>query len=256
MDGITQIQELIGRLLPILLLGPGILLVAAGLFMWLGGLRWLKAIAAFASAMAGLIGAAILTGGQVIPMVLAPVILAGVGIFLNRFVVVLLGAVIFAGVIMVAPSLGELSLENQTQNQRSSNVDQPLDLLGSIDEIEAQVKHLTEQVKEMIANIPAARKSTAMIAAIAFAGIGLFFWRFACALTCSTIGTAEIFMGMVALLLYKGTEALRQLTERGLLFTLTAAGMILLGTMLQMWLCPVKGKKTDMEKILKEEKQK
>ncbi len=253
----SQVQDSLQRLLPIMLLGPGILFVVAGLMMWLGGLRWMRAIAAFAAAMAGLAGAWFFAGPQIIPLVLCPVILAAVGLLLNRLVVVLLGAGLVAGAIMIGPAIGEIRWQESPEQRTAAVNDKPLDLLESIEEIEAFINRAKETAREVISNIPASRKSAALIAAMAFAGFGLFSWRLVCALTCSTIGTAEIFMGMTVLLLFKGAAALQQLADNGFLLAVVAVGMIGLGTALQMWLCPAKGKKKDLAKeLLKEEKRK
>ena len=253
----SQVQDSIQRLLPLVLLGPGILFVVAGLMMWLGGLRWLKAIAAFTSAMLGLAVAMLFMGGQIIPLVLCPVILAGIGMFLNRFVVVFLGAVIVACAVMIIPSLDKVNWQRPTEAQAAAGNGERLDLLESIDEIEQFIQRTKETVKEVIRDIPASRKSTALIAAMAFAGVGFLSWRLVCALTCSTIGTAEIFMGMTVLLLFKGAAALQQLADNGFLLAVIAVGMIGLGTALQIWLCPAKRRKKDLAKeLLSEEKKK
>ena len=47
-------EETLRQTAPVLLAGPGIVLVALGLFLWPGGLRFLKPLAAFWAAVAGL----------------------------------------------------------------------------------------------------------------------------------------------------------------------------------------------------------
>ena len=61
---------------------------------------------------------------------------------------------------------------------------------------------------------------------------------------------------MLILLLFKGTEGLRQAADQRLLLAVAAVGMIGLGTSLQMWLCPAKRKKTDLAKELLNEENK
>lgn len=251
-DYAFQLQEGIRRMLPILLLGPGIALVMAGLFMWLGGLRFLKAVAAMAAALAGLVITWLLSGGQIMLIVLCPVILAGLGMFFNRLIVMLLGAGLVAGFVLIGPSLAQVDFDRHPAVQAQPTQADPLGLFESIAKIREMGRQANQAFQEMIARIPPGRKTVALIAAMAFAALGMLNWRLVCAVTCATIGTAEIFAGMLILLLFKGAEALRQAADQRLLLTAAALAMILLGTGLQLWLCPAKVKKNDLkEELLK-----
>lgn len=244
------------RVLPILLLGPGIALVIAGLFMWLGGLRWRKAVAAFAAAVAGLIGAYLLTDRQLLPLVLVPVVLAGLGLYFDRLIVVLLGALIVAGVIFIGPTVADIYSESP-DSETAAVEQEPLGLLESVDFIEELAGKLKQTMKTIIANISPMQKTAAVIAAAIFMVIGIVSWRFACASTCATIGVAEIAAGATLILLYKGAETLRQVAEYHLLIIGAAGGLILIGAAVQMRLCPAKPIKLDIAKeLLDEEKQK
>ncbi len=257
MDEVTA-EVLAGfrRMLPILLLGPGIMLVIAGLIMWLGGLRWRKAVAAFAAAVAGLVGAYILTDRQLLPLVLVPVVLAGLGLYFDKLVVILLGALIVAGVVLVGPVVSDV--QSETPDGETEVAEQEsLNLLESVDVIEELVGKLKQTIKAMIAEISPTQRIIAVIAASVFIVIGIFSWRFACAATCATIGIAEIAGGATLILLYKGTETLRQVAEYHVFIVGAAAGLILIGAAIQMRLCPAKPTKTDIAKeLLDEEKQK
>ncbi|MHC4553158.1 MAG: hypothetical protein ACYSUT_10410 [Planctomycetota bacterium] len=252
----AQLQEGVQRMLPIVLLGPGIALVMAGLFMWLGGLRFLKAVAAVTAGVAGLIITWLLSGGQVMILVLCPVIMAGLGMVMNRLVVVLLGAVIVAGIVLIGPSLVQMDMPQTEENRVQPAQQDPLGLLDSIARVQEYAREVKREIRNMIASIPPGRKTVALIVAMAFAALGLLNWRLSCAATCSTIGVVEIFAGMLILLLFKGTEGLRQAADQRLLLAVAAVGMIGLGTSLQMWLCPAKRKKTDLAKELLNEENK
>lgn len=247
----AQLQEGVQRMLPILLLGPGIALVIAGLFLWLGGLRFLKAVAAVTAGVAALIVTWLLSGGQIMIIVLCPVVMAGLGMFMNRAVVVLLGASIVASVVLIGPSVAPLDFDRQPEQVQPAQ-QETLGLFDSVARMQEIARQVKREIREMIASIPPGRKTVAVIAAMAFAAFGAISWRLACAATCSTIGTVEIFAGMLVLLLFKGRQALQQAADQWLILAAAAIGMILLGTSLQLWLCPAKRKKSDLkEELLK-----
>jgi hypothetical protein len=247
-DSFEEIQQMIQQLLPIVLLGPGVVLVGIGLFMWLGGLRWLKAIAAFTLATIGFTAAWHLTDRQIVPMVLFPIIAAGFGLFFHKLIVVILGGCLAAAVVLAIPAAGEFKLQTvqptQQQRQQSGQLGQ-LDLMQSIERLEAQVRFTIDQIVAYGKSIPKQRISLAFMVALGVMGFGFFSWRMVCAVTCATFGTCLIGSGMSLLLLYKGDGPIRLIAENGRLVTLGAVGMIAVGTIAELLLCPKKNKKKD-----------
>ena len=246
MEPFEEIQNTIQQVLPIVLIGPGLILVAIGLFMWLGGLRWLKAIAAFSAAMAGILCAWFFTERQLVPMVLFPVILAGLGVCFNKVIVVLLGGVLAVGLVLFVPVMMTVAGESKPANQ--AVVQERLNLLESFDWIQGKIKQIKNDTKEMLAAIPESRKMQAIGAAVVVVAIGIFSWRLVCATTCSVCGTVLIGCGMTILLLYKGSAPMTLIAERRSLLGLIIVGMIVTGLLIQLWLCPAKPKKKDMVK--------
>ena len=119
MDPFEEVQNTIQQVLPIVLIGPGLVLAASGLFMWLGGLRWLKSIAAFSAAIAGLLCAWFFTEHQLVPMVLFPVILASLGLYFNKVVVVLLGGATAALLVLLVPAVVGINKESAPAAKQS-----------------------------------------------------------------------------------------------------------------------------------------
>lgn len=250
MDPMEEVQNTIRQVLPVVLVGPGIVLAASGLFMWLGGLRWLKAIAAFGAALAGVICAWFFTERQLVAMVLFPVILAGIGIYFHKVIVVLLGAVTAGLIVLFVPMIADVS--ESPQSSQAQPAEQPLDLLESIDWVQEKIQNVRQEINDVIAGIPESRKYAAMAAVVVVCVLGLFSWRLVCAAACSVMGTVLLFGGMVLLLLYKGSEPLNLMVERRNFLALVVLIMIVAGMFLQLVLIPAKPKKINKDDIMKE----
>jgi hypothetical protein len=245
-----ELQNTIQQLLPIVLIGPGLVFAGSGLFMWLGGLRWLKAIAAFSAAIAGALCAWLFTDRQLAPMVLFPVILAGLGVYFNRIIVVLLGGAVIGCLVLFVPVLMTVSEKAAPANQPA--VQEYLNLPESVGWVQEKVEQLKKDTKEMIAGIGQSRKTAAIGAAVIVCAIGIFSWRLVCAVTCSILGTVLIACGMTVLLLYKGASPVTLIVERRLLLGGIIAAMIVAGVLIQLWLCPVGPKKKNKDEMMKE----
>lgn len=250
MDPFEELQNTIQQVLPIVLVGPGLVLAGCGLFMWLGGIRWLKAIAAFCATLAGLAAAWFFTEHQLAAMVLFPVILAGLGIYFHKLVVVVLGAVLAAVIVLGGPELATAG-KTAPPDSRQPAVQKQLNLLESIEWVETKIGEIRQTLKDRVSSIPPARKRTAIITAVIVCVCGLFSWRLVCAATCSVFGVGFIFSGMTVLMLYKGPQAFAMLMEKRQVLTMAAVGMALAGVMLQLALCP-QNKKVTKDDVMKE----
>jgi len=246
MDPFEEIQNTIQQVLPIVLIGPGFVLAASGLFMWLGGLRWLKAIAAFCLAIVGILCAWFFTEHQLMVMVLFPVILASLGVYFNKIVVVLLGGVTAAVLVVFIPVIMGINKESSPTSQPV--VQERLDLLESVEWIQEITEQFKNDIKEMIAGIPQSRRMLAIGIAVLVAATGIFSWRLVCAATCSVLGTMLIGCGMMVLLLYKASEPVTLMMERQVLLGLILIGMVVAGLFIQLWLCPAKPEKKEIAK--------
>lgn len=251
MDPFEDVQNTIRQVLPIVLIGPGVVLVASGLFMWLGGLRWLKAIAAFSAAMAGLVCAWFFTERQFVPMVLFPVILAGVGVYFNKVVVVLLGACMAGLIVLFVPVIAGIEHESKPAKNQTA-VEQRLNLLESITWAQEKIEEAKQTIKDTIAEIPKSRENLAIAAAVVICVVGLLSWRLVCAATCSVIGTTLILGGMAVLLLYKGSGPIQQMIAHKHFLALVVLVMLVAGVLIQLVLCPSKQKTINKADMMKE----
>jgi hypothetical protein len=251
MEPFDELQNTIRQVLPIVLIGPGLVLVGSGLFMWLGGLRWLKAIAAFTAAIAGVLCAWFFAERQLVPMVLLPVILAAIGMYFHKTVVVLLGGAMAGLIVLLVPMLAGLNAETMPLREAPAAAER-LDLLNSIEWVQDKIQEGKQALKDAIAAIPDSRKHLALGVAAAVCVMGLFSWRLVCASACSVIGTTLIVCGMGVLLLYKGSEPVKELMQRQQVVGLAIVGMMIAGVLIQLVLCPAKPKKVTKEDLKKE----
>ena len=229
--------------MPILLAVPGVVLGLLGLCLSLGGLRWLKPLAAFTAAGAGLTCAWLFTDRSLVPMVCFTVIPAVVALFLDKPVVVALGASLAAGVVLMLPLFVEAGVRTAVSEQVSAvPTSQEMTLFKSVEFIEKLAAWSAEWGKAYWEVLPAGRKTAAAGVLLGVLVVGIVAWRWVCAVTCSILGTGMILTGMTLLLLSKGSQALPYITERMPYLWLGAAIMAAAGTLLNRWLCPVKVK--------------
>jgi hypothetical protein len=85
----------------------------------------------------------------------------------------------------------------------------------------------------------------AILAAVGFAllVLKLYFERLATALTCSLLGTVLIFSGLVLLLIFKGSAPVAHVEQQGVSYGLVLLGMALFGTVEQLFVCRMPGRK-------------
>ncbi|MCI0498455.1 MAG: hypothetical protein L0Y36_02065 [Planctomycetales bacterium] len=155
-----DIQPVIQQVVPLLVLGSGVVLTVCGLFAWLGGLRWLKPVAAFSMALAGFCCAWAFTDRSLIPLVALPVVMGGC----------LAAAVVLAGPLIIKSDLSQ----NRLGADGSSMVLQQWNLTESVQRIEVLAGTLRQQMTDFFKTIPQSRKSLAMLIGLAVAGIGFF----------------------------------------------------------------------------------
>jgi hypothetical protein len=240
----VEIEQQIRQLLPIVLVVPALVLTAAGLFVWLAGIRGLRLIAAFAAAAAGLLCAWQFTNHQLIPMVLFAVIPICISLFLPKPAVVLLGALLAGLLVLFVPlGLNTLNSLEVSDKQVSSASSEQLDFAKSIQKAEESITAFRQWIVEYCRTIPSGQKSIALMVAVGVLGAGLFSWRLICSAACSVLGTVLISCGMMLLLFYKGANPLFLLKQNAAMVGGVLLAMLIGGAAVQLWLCPKKTKK-------------
>jgi len=223
-----------------LLLFGGILIVIAGLCVWLGGLRWLGPIAASISALAGLIGVYAFTAAGP-ALVILPALAGALAAFAKKPVIVMSGAVtaaVVACLFFASPNL---------RAEPGNGPSRPTDALGLAETV-AALKSEIVLWGDMLFN--ALRRSSAAvwmvgpIVALATIAAAFFLTRLVLAATCASLGTLLIFLGMTMLLLHKGARPITYMHGRAPFFGLIVLAMIGFGAVSQLLLCPARAHKS------------
>ena len=243
MDVFRSFEETLRQVAPILLVVPGVVLVLAGLFLWLGGLRFLRPLAAFAAAGAGLVCAWVFTSRGLVPMVCFSLIPAALALFLEKPVVAALGACVAAGGVLLFPLFADAGVR-EAVSERVSAVPAAAEM--SLFESAEYVEHLAgwavEWGKAYWESLSDVRKAAAAGVLIGVLVVAVVAWRWVAALTCSTLGTGMILVGLGVLVLSKGPQTLPYIADKMPYFWLAVGSMTAAGTLLNRWLCPVKVK--------------
>lgn len=235
---------------PVLVLG-GIIVVAAGLFTWLGGLRWSMIIAAVLGSGVGLGCALVFTDRTIVPIALLTLIPAAFASFLKKPLIIMSGGVFAAVgciVLFIAPSLDSISLNPPVhQMPYTDGTRSALTVQETALEIKAEVLFWADALATSAEGISPTAFAMGGGAAILVLGTGFIFPRLVASLTCASMGTVLINAGMVIVLLYKGARPLTHLYNKGAFFGIVTLAMIAFGTFSQLILCPGKAKRPDME---------
>ncbi len=221
----------------VLLLG-GILVLIAGLCVWLGGLRWAGPIAAVIGGLTGLICAYAFSNRAAPEMIITPVIGTGLGAFLKKPIIILCGAGGLAAatwLVLAAPNLEKAGSGPSHAAPRSGSTLNPVETASALsEELVFWGETFAGALKQMS---PAAWATGAAAAALAV-GASLVMPRLVTAAACAGMGAACVFAGMIVLLLYKGARPLTSVYARPTFFGLVAMVMIVFGTLSQLLLCP------------------
>jgi len=233
LDILKDIEQMAVRLRPILLIGPGLTAVVVGLFIWLGGLRFVRVLVAVLAAVgAGLcgffiVGRSILT---IAGLVVAPVLIA---IMPHRiFITILAGglAAVLAFVVLTVLSQDIIEMPELAATKYSETSEQ--NIIFSISRAD-----LSTRIQQSFLQMPVFGYSViAVLVLISMAG-GFYLWRFTSALCCAVLGTMLIFAGMILLLMYKGSVPVGAICDRPLFYAGVFVAMTAFSISEQLLLC-------------------
>ena len=236
-----------------LLVPGGIVVVLAGLCIWLGGLRWIKFLAAGLGALAGLIGACIFTDGGAMPIIAAALIAGCLGCFVKKPVVIFSGAALAAVaalVILTTPAMAatdDLKPPAHRMPYEEDGQRKMLTVSESVVELKGEWLFWTATIASSVKRSSVAAPAIACVAAVIVIVAGCVVPRFVAAITCASLGTVLIFAGMILVLLYKGARPLTGIYQTPTFFGVTVVVMVAFGTFVQLLLCPGRTKKPQGE---------
>lgn len=235
-----------------LLVPGGIVVVLAGLCIWLGGLRWIKFLAAGLGAAAGVTVACIFTNGGATPLIASALIAGGLGCFVKKPLVIFSGAVLAAVaalVILTTPAIAAAEDLKPPAHPMPYEDGQrkTLTVFESVVELRDELLFWTATIASSVKRSSVAAPAIASVAAVIVIGAGFLMPRFVAALTCASLGTVLVFAGMILVLLYKGARPLTGIYQTPVFFSVTVVAMVTFGTFVQLLLCPTRKNKPQGE---------
>jgi hypothetical protein len=231
-------EQVAGRLNPLVLIVPGLLLVALGLFVWLGGLGFRRVLFALLGAAAGGVAALLIVSENGMVAAVSALIAAFLAtVFRRAFTALLLGLLSLAisFVLLAYPYLQEhqgtlIAGENLGRSPR-------LSVRDSLSVAHAYGLDLMDGVRHAAGRLTPARWAIIAAAAAGMLALGASFQSLGGALSCATLGTMMIFTGLLVLVIFKGTAPIGRLADRPAFYGLVFVGMTAFGTLEQLSLC-------------------
>jgi len=253
-------ERMAARFSPIVLIGPGLTAVIIGLFVWLSGLRFARALVTVLGAFIGGICGLFTIGRNVTAAAVLAVVAALIAATLHRIFIIILAACLAAALgfaigYLVKPYVG-ISEEAIPTNQSRLPVQGPaLSVDASIQVMKAYMIDVGNEIKQACSQMPLYNWAIIVVLVVIFITGEIYFWRLTTALCCAILGTQLVFAGMILLLLYKGAEPISSISRRTLFYAAVFIVMIAFGTIEQLLLCPWLESKAIRRKEAKKDKQ-
>lgn len=253
-------ERIAARLSPIVLIAPGLTAVIVGLFVWLAGLRFRRALVIVLGAFIGSICGLFKIGRNVTVAAVLAVVAALIAATLHRTFIIILAACLaaalgFAVGYLVKPYVG-ISEEAIPTNQSRMPIQGPaLSVDESVQLMKAYIIDLGDEIRQACSQMPLYNWAIIVVLVVISIVGEIYFWRLTTTLYFAILGTLLVFAGMILLLLYKGAEPISSISRRTLFYAAVFIGMIAFGTIEQLLLCPWVKSKAIRRKEAKKDKQ-
>jgi hypothetical protein len=225
---------------PVVLLGPGLVCIIAGLFIWLGGLGFRKLLLPTAGAITGAVCGFFIIGQNFISVVFAAALAAGIATILERLFIAILTAALAAAVafvVLVGPHIEYAQEAATVRVLETSAQRQTINVRKSAEIMKDYIIDAGQRIKNAGLQMSMHHWAIIMVLALIFLVAGVSLWRLAMALCCSVLGTILIFAGMILLLLHKGTVPISIICSKSSYYATAFMAMIAFGTIEQLLLC-------------------
>jgi hypothetical protein len=245
-ETLKSFEEVAGRFDPMILIVPGLVMVALGLFVWLGGLGLRRALFAVIGAVVGGITAlVILDQNVVIAGASAAVAACMAAVFQRFFTALLLGVLSLAitFVIVARPSLLEYRGALIAGQKDLGRGDQRLTVQDSLGVIRSYSLDVVDGVRYAAGRLLPIHWAVVAAVAAGLLTLGVLFRLLAGAMSCAILGTALTFAGLILLLIFKGSSPIRRMETVPLFYGAVFAGMAAFGTVEQFLLYRGTGEK-------------
>jgi len=228
------------RLSPVVLVGPGLVCVIAGLFIWLGGLGFRKILVAVAGAITGGICGFFAIGQNIISAAFTAALAAALAMLFERIFITILTAALaaaFAFAVLAGPYIENPQQATVVSLSEISAQDSAFGVRESAEKMKTCIIDAGQKVKHACLQMPVYNWAMIMVLILICIVAGFSLWQLASALCCSALGTVLIFAGMILLLLNKGSMPVSIISSRSSFYVAVFAAMMAFGTIEQLLLC-------------------
>lgn len=239
LEVLESFERVAGRLSPIVMVLPGLVLTALGLFIWLGGMGFRRLALALIGGLTGAAGAFCLVTQRPAILILSALAVALLAVAFQRFfAAVLLGVLAAVAVFAVLawPSLHSREVTPAGQRGPTSE-GRTLAASASLEAVQAYWLDLAAEVKGAIRALAVLKWGVVGVVGLGVLAFGLVFRHLGGAMACAITGTLLIFAGLVLLLAFKGAAPIVHIEDRAVFYGLVFGGMIGFGTLEQFLLC-------------------
>lgn len=236
---LKNFEQAATRFSPVVAVVPGLLTVALGLFVWLGGLGFRRLVLAPVGALLGGLCALVLWPQYPVVAGLSALATALVAAFVQRgFAALLLGALSFSMAFVVVARPLFVESHGTLIAARASGPDGPrLTNRESLDVIRATAVDLLDAGRHAAGQLAPLRWAIIAAAGAGSLTLGLLFRHLGSALSCAILGPTMIFVGLALLLVFKGSAPVTYMEPRAGFFALVFIAMAAFGTAEQLVLC-------------------
>lgn len=244
---------------PIVLIGPGLTAVLLGLFVWLGGLGFRRALVAIVGAVSGGICGFFISGRNMVPATVSAGVAAVIAIMFEKIFITILAGVLAAALgfaVLASPYIENAGGATPIGRDEIRNRGGAFSMQQTVEIAKAYITDFIAEIKQICSQMPVYGLAIIAALAVIFIAAGFFQWRFTSAFCCAALGVMLIFAGMILLLLYKGAAPISRICRNQSLYLGVFAAMTVFGTTEQLLLCQrIKGKSRRKKETSKEEKE-
>jgi len=235
-----QLEQTAVRFNPVVLIGPGLACVLLGLFVWLGGLGFRRALVAIVGAVSGGICGFFISGRNIVTSTVSAGLAAVIAIMLERIFIAILAGVLAAVLgfaVLAKPYIGiEDSLKRYPEYE-TENMTVFLNTSRSVVTAKAYIADFVAETKWILLQMPVYNWAIIAALAVFFIAVGFSRQRLTSAFCCAALGTMLIFAGMILLLLYKGAAPISRICQNQSYYLGVFAAMTAFGTTEQLLFC-------------------
>jgi hypothetical protein len=241
---IQNFEQMMDRFSPRLLIASGVVLLLLGLCIWIAGHSLRKILISLAGLAVGIVIGLFAIGRNTFSACFSGGLALLIALIFEKVLVVLLTAALAATIaftILAEPYFVKaetVEIQDDTSAQTTT-----IGVNEILQELKTFGLDAGEKIKQAGTKIPLYIWAIIAAAAAALIVCGIAHWRFTSSLFFSVLGTIVIFLGMILLLSYKGTEPISRICSKPFISAGIFLAMVAFGTIVQLLLC--KGSKKE-----------